>query len=270
MKCPKCKKTVSENDAVCSNCGVALKDKKHNTFKNLFIKNKKQDRPMVLETMVEASNSQKSHKNKKREKKIKITILTVVALLVAALIIVLISQLTSDKGEKKASQTAEFIGETITDAEKDLKIHFKDNSQFHILNKAVAFDYVYETDDKVEIDDVSYPEWTIAILNDSNANIEKVTYTNYKVLKKDSRGKKLSKKINLDSFDKGARFSSVTDQLKLDPYKIIYAENSTSYIYKYHYTQSNSDDQNVLLTIVFDEKMKYLYYTSVDLYPLYM
>ena len=32
MVCPKCQKTVGENDAVCSNCGIALKDKKPKFF----------------------------------------------------------------------------------------------------------------------------------------------------------------------------------------------------------------------------------------------
>ena len=41
MECPKCRKTVGEHDAVCRNCGIALreKSKKTKSLKDFFKRN---------------------------------------------------------------------------------------------------------------------------------------------------------------------------------------------------------------------------------------
>ena len=269
MECPKCKKTVGEHDVVCRNCGIALREKpkKSTGFKALFSKKKsdRKDQPLLETSSLRKSLG--SIVNGQNEKKIKIAFLIALAALIIVLIWVVIVQLSADKGGKKALEAAEFIGMSITKAEKDMEIHFKDNSAFSILNNAAVFDYIYESDDSLEIDDIVFPEWTVTVLKDSSDNIESVTYTNYKLLKKDSRGEKLDKRINLDSFDKGARYSSVTDAVDLDPYKIVYGKDSISYIYKYYYTAADANAQSVLLTAEFDNDSKYLYYTSVNIYP---
>lgn len=270
MECPKCKKTVGENDAVCRNCGIALKEqKKKKNFKNIFSgkKNSPADIPL-LETS--APKKGLSIVNGKNEKNIRLAFMIAAFVLIAILIWILIVQISADKGSKKALEASEFIGASVTDCEKDINVHFKDDSAFSIINSAVSFDYIYESEDVVEIDDVKYPEWSISLLEDSSENIKSVTYTDYKLLEDDSRGEKLDKRINLDRFDKGAKFRTVSDDIELEPFKIIYTDKSVSYQYKYYYIDSNSDAQRVLLTVAADKEGGYLYYTSIDIYPQYM
>ncbi|GAB5082618.1 hypothetical protein Osc1_17910 [Hominimerdicola sp. 21CYCFAH17_S] len=269
MECPKCRKTVGEHDAVCRNCGIALREKSKKT-KSLkdFLKKKPDGGKDV--PLLETSSGRKSFRNivnGRNEAKIKLAFFIALAVLIVVLIWVFIVQISADKGSKKALEAAEFIGMPLTEAEKDMEIHFKDNSAFGILNSAAAFDYIYESEDELQIDDITYPEWSVTVFKDTSDNIDSVVYTNYKLLKKDSRGEKLDKRINLDNYDKGARYSSVSDDIGLDPYKVVYGKSSISYVYKYYYTAANSDAQSVLLTAVFDNDGKYQYYTSQDVYP---
>lgn len=268
LECPKCKKTVGEHDAVCRNCGIALKEntaRKHS--KGLLgRKNSDKNEIVVLETK-ERKKKRFGVVNSKTEKNLKIFFLAAAFILIVVLVWILILQLSGDKGKKTAAEAAEFIGSPITSAEKELEIHFKDDSSFGIINNSLSFDYIYESDESLKIDDISYPEWSVMVIKDSSNDIESVIFTDYNLLKKDSRGEKVEKRINLDKFEKDDKFSSVSDEIDLDPFKITYTDDAVSYLYKYHYTDATGDDQSVLLTAVFDKKNRFLYYTSVDVYP---
>lgn len=271
VECPKCKKAVGENDVVCKNCGTTLKtavEKKHKkmSFFN-SIKNKSEQSSQLPLLETSAKKKIPFAVNSDNEKKVKIAFMAAAAVLLIVLVWVLIVQISGDKGARKAAQAAEFIGSPLTKAEKDMDVHFKDNSAFDVVNKAAAFDYVYESEDNVSLDGADFPEWAVFVDKNSSDKIESVTYTDYKLLKKDTRGAKMDKKINLDKFDKGVKFGTVSDEIGTDPYKITYAAETTSYIYKYYYKNSSGNEQSIILTSVFDKKGKYLYYTSVDIYP---
>lgn len=268
LECPKCKKTVGENDAVCRNCGVALKENTVRKRSKGLLGRRKSDKYeiAVLET-TEHKKKRFGVVDSKTEKKLKIIFLAVACILIVVLIWILILQLSGNKGKKMAAEAAEFIGSSITTAEKELEIHFKDDSSFGIINNSLSFDYIYESDESLKIDDITYPEWSVMITKDSSESIESVIFTDYAILKKDSRGEKLDKRINLDKFEKGDKYSSVSDEFDFDPFKITYTDDAVSYLYKYHYTDPTGDAQSVLLNIVFDKQNKFLYYTSVDIYP---
>ena len=211
-----------------------------------------------------------SSKKKISESRLKLVFVIAAALIVAALIWILAVQITSGKGEKAAARTAEFIGSSLSSAEDELDIHFRDNSTFSIINNAAVFDYIYESDDKVQIDGAAYPEWTVTVMKSPSDYIETVEYTAYTVLKKDSRGKKTDERISLDKFNKGDKFSAVREDIDLDPYRITYAAGTVSYHYLYHYTDPAGDSRCTELIAVFDDNNKYLYYTSVDIYPQFI
>ena len=44
-------------------------------------------------------------------------------------------------------------------------------------------------------------------------------------------------------------------------------KENTSYLYKYYYITDNGDAQQVILTAVFDDENKFLYYSSELVYP---
>ena len=257
MVCPKCKKTVGENDAVCRNCGVALKEpKKKPDVKSFFDKKKK------------APEDKLNISTKKNTTKIlRIAMAAAAVLLIVILIIVLVVHLSSGKGNKIAMQTAEYIGDTLPHAEEGTGYHFKSDSAFRGFNQAVAFDEVYEPESETRVDDISYPEWSVTVnLNKSN-KIESVVYTDFESVSKDSRGEKKNKSINLDKFDKGTKYSTVSDEIDLDPYSITYKDVSTTYVYKYYYMTDYGDAQPVVLSVTFDENDKLTYDSVEYIYP---
>ena len=257
MVCPKCQKTVGENDAVCSNCGIALKDKKSKFSIKKFIENRKKSASKNLKTVTKKTNM----------KTVRIVMATVIALLVLLLIIVLIVNAAGNKGNKIAGEFSECIGYLSADAEKETGYHLKSNSAFRIVNKAVAFDGIYESEDEVRIDDISYPEWAVTVNLNESKKIESVTYTDFESIKKDSRGKEKDKIINLEKFDKGTKYNTVVDEIDLDPYSITYKDENTTYVYKYYYMTDYDDAQTVVLSVTFDEDNKFLYESAEYVYP---
>ncbi|MDE6149410.1 MAG: hypothetical protein K2F81_04870 [Ruminococcus sp.] len=265
MECPKCKKTVGENDAVCRNCGIALKEPKRKKFNVKRLVNRKK---------MQASSDLKTVEGRKglvrqkiNENRLKLVLFIISIILIIVLVIVLISHISGEKGNKIALELIEYSGKSVSDAETDVGIHLKDGSSYRGVNTALKFDYVFESEDEVRINDITYPEWAVTVLLDKNEKIESVVYTDFKSVEDDLRGDKKDKDINLDKFDKGAKYSTVTDEIDCDPYSITYKKDNTSYLYKYYYMTDNGDAQQVIINVAFDDENKFLYYSSELVYP---
>lgn len=265
VECPKCKKTVGENDAVCRNCGIALKEPKRKKFNVRGLVNRKKTKtPSDLKTVEGRKGIVRQRVN---ENKLKLGLFVIALILIIILVVVLISHISGEKGNKTALELREYAGKSISAAESDIGIHLKDGSSYRGVNTALMFDYIYESEDEVRINDISYPEWAVTVLMDKNENIESVVYTDFISVEDDIRGDKKEKDVNLDKFDKGAKYSTVTDEIDCDPYSITYKKDNTSYRYKYYYFADNGDAQQVILTVVFDDDNKFLYYSSELVYP---
>lgn len=264
MICPKCKKTVGENDAVCRNCGIALKEQKSKfDFKKLFKKKPKSSGPQLKTVNGKMGTVVQTVK----ENKLKVAAMGLALLLIIILVIVLVVHLSVGEGKKASLKFAECIGRELTEAEKDTGIHLKENSDFKGINNALAFDYIYESKDKVTVDDIAYPEWSVTVDLDKDNKIESVKYTDLKSIKDDSRGNKKDKYISLDRFDKGAKFNTISDEVDMDPYSITYKDENTTYVYKYYYMTESGDAQPIILSVTFDKDNKYLYDSVKQVYP---
>ncbi|MBR1384399.1 MAG: zinc ribbon domain-containing protein [Ruminococcus sp.] len=262
MKCPKCGENVSKDDKICRNCGTVIKKEKKG-FLSLFFGKKKKADPGVplLETKAEGAIVNKF-------KYIKAAAAAGAVIIVILLIIILIFHVASGKGLKQAEKFAEYIGSKVTTAEQELEVHLKDNSAFSSVNKADSFDYIYESESRVTIEDVSFPEWTVTIMRTDSEKIDQVIFTDYRVLKKDVRGPKLDKRVDLDKFDKETKISSVLDEIDADPFRITYEDLYRKYEYRYYYKLDSGDAQGVILSVVCDYNNKYLYYVEEDIFPV--
>lgn len=265
MECPKCRKTVGENDAVCRNCGIALKEPKRKMFNIKKITDRKKYKNHSDLKTVDGKKG--LVRQKANENKLKLVLVAVSLILILVLIILLVSHISGDKGNKTALELKEYIGRSVSNAETDVEIHLKDESAFRGVNTALAFDYVYEAEEELEINDITYPEWTVTVILDKSEKIESVVYTDFTTVEDDLRGDKKEKSVSLDKFDKGAKYNTVTDEIDCDPYRITYNKENTSYMYKYYYITDNGDAQQVVLNVVFDDENKFLYYSSELVYP---
>ena len=195
-------------------------------------------------------------------------LLTAIVLAIIVFVIFIILHLSSSKGLRTARSISKFIGETTKVCENKLEISLKQESSFDVLNNAVDFDRVYEDKEKtVNADGITYPAWAVFIKTDSMGNILTVRLADFQTIEKNLQGEKKKAPINLEKFDKDATMASVQDEINLDPYSITYNSIGAKYVYKYHYTKANGDNQAVILTVKFTAKGKFDGYESKLIYP---
>lgn len=265
MDCPKCGKKIGENDNVCTNCGVVIKESSENTKLSTKLFNKKNKKKNPLETS--KLGTTEKLRSKFGMKHLKILLAVIAVALIILLIITLFVSIASGKGKKLARKTAEYIGTTVAVAETKMDMHFIDKSAYAGLNRALEFNYVEESEDSVKVDGITYPEWAVLIVTDKKQKIQSVKYCDFKLLKKNIKGVECEKLINLDKFDKGASYDKVEDAIDIDPYSVTYSSDLVTYRYRYWYDSDTGDEQQVILDVSFDGENKFLYYTSTLVYP---
>lgn len=263
MKCPNCGEKSNKKDKVCRNCGTVLKKERS------FLKSSKSKQDAGSVPLLETS-APSDMPAVKKIRYIKLILAGVVILLVLLLIINLIIHIASGKGKKNAEKLSEYLGTSVGTAEDKLDIRLKDNSSFAIINKADTFDYILESDDSVNIDDIKFPEWTVTVMKTDSEKIDTVIYTDYKLLKSDSRGEKLDRRPDLDAYGRNTKISTVLDAIGCDPFRISYELGFTKYEFRFYYELDNGDMQSVALTISADLEDRYFYSTSEDLDPFFI
>ena len=164
MECPKCHKSVDDDDIFCPNCDTRLRPEKNTSIMKRF---KKQNKPLNVEIVGEK-------KHKLSESKLKLILITVAVVLLVVLVVLIVVNIISGKGENTAESISEYIGVDVAKAQKKLDMHFKDESAFQGVNNALNFDYIIESDDSVNVDGINYPEWAALVTVDDEERIQTV------------------------------------------------------------------------------------------------
>ena len=120
MECPKCHKSVDDDDIFCPNCDTRLRPDKNTSIMKRF---KKQNKPLNVEIVGEK-------KHKLSESKLKLILITVAVVLLVVLVVLIVVNIISGKGENTAESISEYIGVDVAKAQKKLDMHFKDESAF--------------------------------------------------------------------------------------------------------------------------------------------
>lgn len=250
MVCKKCKEVLPDDAEVCTCCGAKIKHKKPK---------EKKDRSAFDDDRQRTKGSLSS--------KIKIIATLAVAAVAVAIVIALVVSLVSDDGKKTAEVLSEYIGQTMLDARNDSDIKVFDESKFSAVNNAMKFNYLVEDEDSVKVDGIKFPEWVVTVcLNDSD-EIVTVTYTDFTTCKKNHKGQKSDKVINLDNVMKNEKYKNVEKEIDLDVYSITYENAFITYTYKYYYEDEAGNEQAVRLTVTYNVNMEYQYYSSTPVYP---
>ena len=281
MNCPKCHKPVGDNDNVCPNCGLVLKEDEPKAKKSLFSskskkkEGNKKDSPKKEKT--ELSFLKKPQKgelgsstikpSKPAAEKIRFIAIVAAAVLIVLVVIIVVIKVSSTTGEKTAQSIAEYMNKPLTTAQDKLGIHLKDESGFDGVNYSMSFNYIYESEDDVEVDEVRYPEWAVTVDVDEDDDIIGVTYTDFTVLKKNYKGIKTDNKIDIGKYESGTKLRDILKDLDLDPYSINTTIIGKTYVFKYYYIADNGDAKRVIITAHFDSEDKLDYMTSSDVYP---
>lgn len=263
MKCPNCKKKVGSKDNVCMYCGTLLKvtDKK---FKHAENPPLVQDSDIIDVTEVYEDKSPKKHGMRLKTKLI--IILSLLAVL-TVIVILSINSYADAKGERLGANAALHIGESLGDAENKIGYRFRDKSSYSVINNAVDYDYIGESEESVEVEGINYPCWAVLVKTDKNDKIQTVKYSNFQTLKKGMKGQKSDRVINLERFVVGDSIEEVESFIKLPYYCVTYTNTENIYSYKYWYTNEDGDAQQAVLDVYCDNDNEYIRYNTKLLYP---
>lgn len=279
MECPKCHKAVSPSDKVCPNCRTRLKsddDIYAARRKRISDKNKAID--------VTPSKGDKGGLSKKKgseggaavkkgafsqfsEGKLKLIAAVGVVVLLIVLIIVIVKSISGSKGERQAKKVSEYIGIAPEAAESKLDVEFKKKSAYNVLNNAVDFDFVIESDEDQSVEGITYPKWAIFIKKSKKNNIKSVRYVDFTTVEDGLNGEKKDKLVNLDKYSEGSNVEAITDVLGEDVYATTYTKDSIVYTYRYWFKSDKGDRQPVILDVIADTDGNYVSYESRYVYP---
>ncbi len=217
------------------------------------------------------TSSSDIHRELSKTNKLQILAIFVCAAAIVVILIVVLVSVLSSKGEGYAEDAADNIGRSVDVLNDSDEVHYKDESDYYGVNSAISFDYVFESEDDITADGISYPEWAVFLTMSDDEFITDVVYTDFTVIKKDMRGQRRDSVVNLDSYSKGAKRSTVLKSVNLDPYSITYSQSGiVSYCFKYYYERDNGDEQAAITRVAFSEDGEYQYYTTELLIPTNM
>lgn len=238
MRCPECGGEINENDIICSGCGAEI----INTSE-AYYEEPEEDAEVGNPKRVKKAAKNGTDKNKRKKFIIAVRI-GAIALLLAIVIVlwaVISGSVRMSKGRKifdavPLGRNAEFIA---TQTGGDFAA--AGGSEYGALNyMAGNYNYVCEAEKAVTVDGIPLPEWTVLLREKGDAVTEAKLY-NFGVLKHGWMGERTADMIEpTAAVEFGIPVKKAEQSLGLKPYVIIKESerNTSTYVYRYHYTDS--------------------------------
>lgn len=274
MRCPECGGEINENEVFCPSCGVELfgmpaepaetedleasdesdtentKKKKHKNKKNTFKNGKSKKQKLVIG--------------------VRVAIIAVMAVLVIILIFAAAENISASKGRKIFDKVP--LGRTIDIIESDTGADFLEGkaSAYGAVNHISDYKYVCESEIAVNVDGIQLPEWAVLLEADSGGSVNEATLYNFSVLKHGWMGARTADRIEPSTVEFGMTAKAAERALGLKPYTIVKEskENTSVYVYRYNYTDSESGNTCVRNFYVevsdVDGKVKSAYDSQLD------
>ena len=269
MKCPDCGVELDNDVVFCTNCGAEIID--NNTSS-----------PENNETKEKLKNKKSRKKNKKEkkntDKKISFkTMLKIIGIILALVLIVIIIicvslSIKASKGRKIFDSVP--LGRDIDKIESDTGVAFisGESSIYGALNHITDYDYVCESQDSVTVSGIQVPEWAVLLRKGSDETVTEAVLYNFYAIKHNWMGSKTASEIDTGVIQYGVSAKSAERTLGLKPYTIVKesSENTSTYVYRYHYIDDESGNtvvKNFYVVVsdvdnqvkdVYDEQLDYL------------
>ena len=244
MRCPECRGEINENDVFCPSCGAELFGvpqepaeaetsefaEEVNTKKKNKFKNKK--------------SAPKNGKGKKQKLIIGVRIAGIVILLALIVVLIMIAagSISASKGRKIFDKVP--LGRNIDIIESETGADFLEGkvSAYGAVNHISSYKYICESGNAVNVDGIQLPEWAVLLQSDSDGSVNEATIYNFSVLKHSWMGARTAERIEPSTVEFGMTAKAAERALGLKPYTIIKEskENTSLYIYRYNYTDSES------------------------------
>ena len=244
MRCPECGGEINENEVFCPSCGAEL-----------FGVPQEPTEAETSEFAEEADTQRKKKgKNKKnapkngRSKKqkliigVRIAAIVILLALIVILIFVAANSISASKGRKIFDKVP--LGRNIDIIESDTNADFLEGkvSTYGAVNHISDYKYICESGTAVNVDGIQLPEWAVLLKADSDDSMNEAMLYNFSVLKHGWMGARTAERIEPSTVEFGMTAKAAERALGLKPYTIIKEskENTSLYIYRYNYTDSES------------------------------
>lgn len=281
MKCPECGKELKENAVFCGSCGAEIIcNDTTNTTDGKETEKTAEAKKNANAAEKQQVNNNKNNKTDKKSggKKVKPKTVLKIAGVIAALILIIIiivcvsASIKASKGRKIFDSVP--LGRDIDIIESDTGVAFisGESSEYGALNHIVDYDYICESEDSVTVSGIKVPEWAVLLRKGTDDTITEAVLYNFNNIKHNWMGEKTASEIKTTVIEYGMSAKSAERTLGLKPYTIVResSENTTTYVYRYHYTDEESgntvvknfyvvvDDVDNQVVDVCDEKLDYL------------
>lgn len=272
MRCPECRGEINENDVFCPSCGAELFGVPQE--------------PAEVSEAAEEANTENAGKKKSKNKKsaskngksqkqklivaLRITLIVLMLALAAVLIFAAADSISASKGRKIFDKVP--LGRNIDIIESDTGADFLEGkvSEYGAVNHISSYKYICESENAVNVDGIQLPEWAVLLKADSDGSVNEAALYNFSALKHGWMGARTAGRIEPSTVEFGMTAKAAERALGLKPYTIIKEskENTSLYIYRYNYTDSESGNTCVRNFYVevsdVDGKVKSAYDSQLD------
>ncbi len=239
MKCPECGNEINDNDVFCGSCGAELLINAEAGDEA----DTKAGEPAAAEIVPKKKRSSKNKGEKGDGKKKFIIaaralgIIAVIAIVVIVIVYVVIS-VKASAGRKIFDAVP--LGRNIDIIETETGTAFisGESSAYGALNHIADYDYVCEAEKSVNVGGVELPEWAVLLKKSGDSTVGEAVLYNFRTIKHNWMGSKTAANIDTSVIEYGSSIKNAERKLGLKPYTIVKesTENTSTYAYRYHYT----------------------------------
>ncbi len=245
MKCPECGKDINDNDVFCGNCGAEIIYNTVGTDGDNTEKSESAEADEIKEAKRHpVKKKEKGGKGGKKKGVMAVRIVGI-AVIIAVIIIVIICVTISIKsavGRKIFDSVP--LGRNIDIIESETGTAFISgkSSAYGALNHIADYDYISESAKSVNVGGIELPEWAVVLRKNSGGDIGEAVLYNFYVIKHNWMGSKTADNIERAVIKYGDSQRKAEKALGLKAYTILKEseENTSTYVYRYHYTDSET------------------------------
>lgn len=229
MICPDCGKEINDNDIFCGYCGAEI----------INI-----DVPIPTDEKKSKRSSKTKSEDKKKTFKIAVRIIGAVILIAVIVIVIVCVSASIKAAEGRKIFDSVPLGRDIDIIESTTGTAFigGESSAYGALNHIADYDYICESEKSVNVGGIEVPEWAVLLRKDGGGSVGEAVLYNFYAVKHNWMGNKTATNIETSVINFGDSLKSAERALGLKPYTIIKesTSNTSTYVYRYHYVDSES------------------------------
>lgn len=265
MKCSECGAEINDNEIYCPKCGAEI------------IGTELPD-AVLMEDLSEKGSAKnkkgRGRSDKKPKNRLIIAVRITGILIIIGLIVFLIVYIAGTIGAKEGRKIFDSVplGRDIDMIGKETGVIFLsgESSAYGAVNYIADYDYIYESEKSVTVDGIMLPEWAVLLKENSSGVAEEAVLYNFGLLRHSWMGSRTASKIETTAVEFGMSIKSAERAIGLKPYTIIKEskDNISVYVYRYHYTDSESGNNCVMNFCIevsdVDSQVKNVYDNQLD------